>query len=88
MVVRRAQRQYHPRLQILLAKLAPIPTEVISLLNSVLPKFYCLTARVVALTLAVLLVVTPALAGVSISSTNGIVMTGADGVTLIKLTES
>jgi serine protease AprX len=65
----------------LLAKLAPIPTEVISLLSSVLPKFYCLTARIVALTLAVLLVVTPALAGVNISSTNGIVMTGADGVT-------
>ena len=39
---------------------------MISLLNSVLPKFYCLTARIVALTLAVLLVVTPALAGVAI----------------------
>src|SRR6185437_10083123 len=81
MVVRRAQRQYHPRLQILLAKLAPIPTEVISLLNSVLPNIHCLIARFVALTLAVLLIVTPALAGVSISSTNVIVMTGADGVT-------
>ena len=81
MVARRAQRQY-PRLQILLAKLAPIfPTEVISLLNSVLPNNYCLTARFLALSLVVLLVATPALAGVTISGTNGIVMTGADGVT-------
>jgi len=81
MVVRRAQRQYHPRLQILLAKLAPIPTEVISLLNSVLPNTCCLTARCVALSLVLLLVATPALAGITISGTNGIVMTGADGVT-------
>src|SRR5258706_280393 len=81
MVVRRAQRQY-PRLQILLAKLAPIfPTEVISLLHSVLPNLYCRIKRGVSLTLAVFLIVTPAIAGVTISSTNGIVMTGADGVT-------
>jgi serine protease AprX len=35
----------------------------------------------VSLTLAVFLIVTPAIAGVTISGTNGIVMTGADGVT-------
>jgi len=42
---------------------------------------YCRIKRVVSLTLAVFLIVTPALAGITISGTNGIVMTGADGVT-------
>src|SRR4030095_16159991 len=66
----------------LLAQLAPIfPTEVISLLNRVLPNLYCRIKRVVSLTLAVFLIVTPVIAGVTISGTNGIVMTGADGVT-------
>jgi serine protease AprX len=47
----------------------------------VLARFYCRLRRLVALTLAVLFIVTPAIAGVTISNTNGIVMTGADGVT-------
>lgn len=42
----------------------------------------CLIARFVALTLVILLVVTPAIAGVSVSNTNGIVMTGADGIVM------
>src|SRR6185295_15863783 len=51
----------------------------ISLLRIVLPKSDCLAARFVAVTLAVVLICTPVFAGVSISNTNGIVMTGADG---------
>ena len=71
-----------PRHPPLLAKLAPIfPTEVISLLKMVLSNFYCRVTRFIAVALAVLLIVTPAIAGVTISGTNGIVMTGADGVT-------
>ena len=82
MVAQRAQRHYSLASAELLAQLAPIfPTEVISLLNRVLPDLYCRIKRVVSLTLAFFLIVTPAIAGLTISSTNGIVITGADGVT-------
>jgi serine protease AprX len=71
-----------PRHQIFLAQLAPIfPTEVISLLQIVLPLVNCRVRRFTALALAILLIGTPAIAGVTITGTNGIVMTGADGVT-------